>query len=81
MTFEVGDKVTWISSNTQKVGEVIAVVPAGKTPAEIGHPKAGGGGIQRDHETYVIRGQQIWKGQVQPRKALYWPYVSLISKA
>ncbi|MQB09564.1 hypothetical protein DXT96_06805 [Agrobacterium sp. ICMP 6402] len=54
--FSVGDKVEWVSSGVKKIGEIIAVVPAGKTPAEIGYPKAGGGGEARDHETYVARG-------------------------
>ena len=80
-TLTVGQKVKWTSSNTEKVGEVVAIVPAGKTPRDVGHPKAGGGGMARDHESYVIRGQQIWRGELQARKAWYWPVVSLIRTA
>lgn len=76
--FEIGQNVEWVSSNVKKVGEIIAVVPAGKRPRDVGHPKAGGGGDARNHDSYVIRGQQVWKGVIQPAKYWYWPVVSLI---
>lgn len=78
--FKVGDKVRWISSNTRKVGEIIAIVPKGKMPREIGYPKAGGGGWGRDHESYVVQGAAVpSRHQAKaPRKAHYWPVVSLL---
>lgn len=78
--FQIGDKVNWTSSNVLKVGEVAAIVPAGKRPGDVGHPKAGGGGNARDHQTYVVRGQTVHNGVVQPTKAWYWPRVSLLTK-
>lgn len=77
--FKLGDKVVWTSSNTRKVGEVTAVVPAGILPREVGKPKAGGGGWARDHETYVIRGRKLdGKNEPYGPKADYWPFVSLL---
>lgn len=77
--FSVGDKVEWVSSGVKKIGEIIAVVPAGKTPVEIGYPKAGGGGVARDHETYVAKGVKHDSKGAYGSKALYWPFVSLLS--
>ncbi|WP_223566896.1 hypothetical protein [Agrobacterium tumefaciens] len=77
--FKVGDKVEWISSGVKKVGVIVGVVPAGKTPAEIGYPKAGGGGDPRDHETYVAKGIKIDSKGPYGSRALYWPFVSLLS--
>ena len=76
--FNVGDKTQWVSSGVRKIGEVIAVVPAGKTPSDIGYPKAGGGGIARDHETYVIKGIKVDSKGPYGSRALYWPFVSLL---
>ena len=79
MKFEVGMNVTWISSNTRKRGVITDVVPAGRTPREIGKPKAGGGGMYRDHETYVVRGRKLTsRGEEYGPKADYWPLVSLL---
>ena len=79
MKFEVGTEVTWISSNTRKRGVITAIVPAGKTPADVGASRAGGGGGSRDHETYVVRGQKLnHKGEPYGPKADYWPLVSLL---
>lgn len=78
--FNVGDKVRWTSSGTTKFGHVVAIVPAGKTPGDVGYPKAGGGGGPRDHDSCIVRG---WPAPRRgdtgaPRKAWYWPVVSLI---
>lgn len=79
--FEVGQKVKWISSNVRKTGEITAVVPAGKVPSEIGKPKAGGGGLPRDHESYVVHGQKQDNRGPYGSKAEYWPFVSLLELA
>ena len=77
--FECGEAVYWKSSNTTKKGYVEAIVPAGKTPSEIGFPKAGGGGICRDHESYVLRGRKLnSRGAEYGSKGWYWPHVSLL---
>lgn len=77
---KIGTKVEWTSSNTKKIGEVTAIVPAGKTPAEIGKPKAGGGGDPRKFESYVVRGRKVdSKGVPFGPKADYWPLVSLLT--
>ena len=81
MTFAVGDTVTWISSGTWKRGVITDIVPAGKTPADIGRPKAGGGGGRRKHDSYVIHGRKVYGGIECGSKAYYWPVVSLIERA
>lgn len=79
--FKIGDKVRWISSNTYKQGIVEVVLPPRRTPLDVGYPKAGGGGLSRDHETYIVRGRKITnRGDEYGSKALYWPRVSLLEK-
>lgn len=73
-----GAVVRWISSNIYKQGVVEAVVPAGRTPADVGFPKAGGGGLARDHKSYIVRGRKFAGGKEYGSKALYWPHVSLL---
>jgi len=81
MTFKVGDKVRWTSSNTLKTGKVTHVVPAGKKPSLFGVFDAGGGGLPRDHETYIIRGKkQNSRGESYGSAANYWPLVSLLER-
>lgn len=78
--FQIGDQVVWVSSNTKKIGEVTAIVPAGKLPREVGKPKAGGGGMHRDHESYVVRGKKLnSKNAPYGHFADYWPFVSLLN--
>lgn len=78
--FKVGDKVEWTSSNVKKIGEIIAVVPADKTPVEVGYRKAGGGGLPRGHETYVIEGHRVnERGVKYGYRSLFWPVVRLLS--
>jgi len=76
---KIGDRVRWISSNTYKQGVIEAVVPARRLPSDVGFPKAGGGGLSRDHETYIVRGRKLTNTGVEygPR-AVYWPRLSLL---
>lgn len=79
MTFAVGDKVEWTSSNTRKVGEIVAVVPAGKIPSDVGFPKAGGGGIGRKQVSYIARGRKrTYRDEPYGSNAVYWPMTSLL---
>ncbi len=79
MTFQVGDKVKWTSSNTRKVGEVTHIVPAGRTPDDVGKPIAGTTGLPRKEVSYIVRGQKCdYRGNVEKKVANYWPRVSLL---
>jgi hypothetical protein len=79
MTFKVGDRVKWISSHTPKEGVVTHVVLPGQRPKHVGVFNAGGGGMSRDHDSYIVRGQKVdHRGEVQRRAANYWPIVSLL---
>lgn len=74
-TFKCGDIVVWRSSNTDKIGRVVAVIPAGNHPGDAGVSNAFGESRRRDHESYVIRGGETWpRGKVN----LYWPRASLL---
>lgn len=78
-TFAIGDRVKWNSSNTDKVGEIVAVVPAGQRPIDVGFAKAGGGGLSRDHTTYIVKGRKLdSRGDPRGSTAHYWPVVSLL---
>jgi hypothetical protein len=66
----LGRTVTWTSSNKQKCGEVVGIVPAGSLPSEIGFA-VGDTSRPRDHESYVVRADT----------KLYWPRVSLLNIA
>lgn len=77
---QVGDPVTWVSSNTRKVGHIVAIVPAGQKPKDVGFPKAGGEGMSRDHVSYVLKGQRHDGKKPIGSAALYWPHVSLIKR-
>lgn len=70
--FKVGDKVVWRSQAasvySNKTGEVIDVIPAGQ------RPKLPGCGMQRKHESYLIRATSDSTGRVRK----YWPIVSLL---
>lgn len=83
MGYQVNDVVRWNSSNTDKQGTVVAIVPAGQKPSDVGFPKAGGGGLPRDHETYVVKGKKLQHNTVGTipygSAAFYWPHVSLLS--
>ncbi|WP_159975797.1 MULTISPECIES: hypothetical protein [unclassified Novosphingobium] len=79
MSMKIGDKVRWTSSNTCKRGVIEAIVPAGSLPGDVGFPNAGGGGMSRDHETYIVRGRKLNSaGAEYGSKGVYWPRVSLL---
>jgi hypothetical protein len=71
---KVGDQVRWTSSNTAKEGVVIAIVPPGMMPKDIGYPKLGLWAGSRDHESYIVQGT----GKLATK--FYWPVVSLLNK-
>lgn len=74
MGFRVGQAVHWVSSLTRKEGVVVAVVPAGSVPRDVGYPQVGKESLSRAHESYVIKGGEPGK----KANSLYWPVVSLI---
>lgn len=51
----VGQTVTWTSSNLEKTGEIVAVVPAGQHPSTDLTPKVKEPGAPRDHDSYVVK--------------------------
>lgn len=89
MQFEAGDRVTWASQAsggwTEKTGEVVKVVPpkayseVGRIAEELGARSAFGGGMPRDHESYVVKVQPGKTGNAKP--VLYWPVVSKLRPA
>lgn len=87
---QIGDKVTWRSqaagSTTEKIGEIVVVVPAGKHPHEAmsvelkrqNLPRRYDG-WPRDHESYIVA---VKKGKTDKAlPVLYWPRVSGLKKA
>lgn len=67
----VGQTVTWTSSNLEKTGEIVAVVPAGQHPSTDLTPKVKEPGAPRDHDSYVVKANGKH----------YWQRVSLLSIA
>ena len=65
----VGQTVTWTSSNMEKTGEIVAVVPPGEHPSTDLTPKVKDPGAPRDHDSYVVKANGKH----------YWPRVSLLS--
>ena len=65
----IGETVTWTSSNLEKTGEIVAVVPAGQHPSTDLTPKVKEPGAPRDHDSYVVKANGKH----------YWPRVSLLS--
>ncbi len=88
-----GDVVAWSSQanggTTRKVGQVVAVIPAGAAGAarvrrEVNervtagtHRSAFGGGSARGHESYLV---EVVTGGPAAKKALYWPVVSRLER-
>ena len=77
--FAVGDTATWTSQAggyaKDKVGVVVAVVPAGQYPSREDFPslyRNAGVGMHRDHESYVVH----VKGA-----GVYWPRTRALSLA
>ena len=68
-TYAVGDRVKWRSqaagSWLEKLGTVIEVVPAKRTPTTIGHLGT------RNHESYVVEATVVLARKAKPQK--YWP--------
>lgn len=76
---EVGDRVRWVSSNTRKKGEIVAIVPPGSTPKAMGYRIDGG--FSRDHVSYVVKGRRTdSKDQPVGSATLYWPLTSLLQR-
>lgn len=65
----IGETVTWTSSNLEKTGEIVAVVPAGQHPSTDLTPKVKEPGAPRDHDSYVVKANGKH----------YWPRVTLLS--
>lgn len=79
MSYKVGDKCAFVTSNTRKVGEVVAVVPPGSVPSDVGFPRAGGGGSWRGAESYVVRARKKnYRGDFYGSVSVYWPPVSTL---
>lgn len=70
-TMQIGQTVTWTSSNLEKTGEIVAVVPAGERLSTDLTPKVKEPGAPRDHDSYVVKADGKH----------YWPRVSLLSIA
>ena len=68
-TMQIGQTVTWTSSNLEKTGEIVAVVPAGEHPSTDLTPKVKEPGAPRDHDSYVVKANGKH----------YWPRVSMLS--
>ena len=75
MSFKVNEPVRWISSKTKKEGVIIAIVPPGRLPRDVG-VEIGDTSLPRDRESYIVKG-----GVPGRRQALYWPLVSLLNAA
>lgn len=94
--FKIGDLVTWTSQAggyaAEKIGKVIAVVPAGKQPIDVGLTMRGAG-FSRKHESYVVEVSKPNRRKVSkeakaagitaypPTSKLYWPVVSILLPA
>ena len=80
--FKIGDKVSWTSSaggiSKTKTGEVVHIISSKKYPNfrmlndKYKSKDAYGGGIFRDHESYII----LVPHQRNGKPTLYWPRVS-----
>lgn len=74
-TFGSGERVTWTSQaggrETKKTGEIVAVVPVGKTPGSIDRERFKKFTTARQHESYIV----------DVDGELYWPVVSRLKAA
>lgn len=78
--FKHGDYVTWTSEAAgtvrTKLGIISEVLPAGV------RPNRADSGMQRDHESYLVRASVIDGSAAQLRRSTtYWPRVSKLSLA
>lgn len=84
MAFKLGDRVTWESSSngstTRKQGVIVLVVMPrtdprmGELARKLGATSNYGGGMRRNHESYVVSVVRGKDGSAKP--ALYWPNVN-----
>lgn len=74
--FKPQDAVRWTSSNAHKEGVIVAVVPPGRLPRDVGYDKLGDTSLPRNHESYIVKG-----GEPGRRPKFYWPMVSLLNRA
>jgi hypothetical protein len=78
---KIGDEVAWTSQAQgyakKKRGVIVAIVPPGKTPADVALPEGcavrGPGLLGRPEESYAVR--------VGTSKALFWPRVGHLKLA
>lgn len=88
MGFKKGDRVQWDKHKEIRSGEIVAVVPGGKSPAEfvnlaeLKKNKIKPLGLittldPRDHESYLVE-CFLEKRRV---RAIFWPDVSVLTKA
>lgn len=84
--FKVGDKVRWqsqsSSSMTEKVGEIVAVVPSNESlryfRTIIGkYRRLGVFGMSRNHESYLVA---VPSKTGRGKPVLYWPRVRHLRK-
>jgi hypothetical protein len=71
--FELGARVQWTSSSTDKSGTIVEIVPAGQRPTMVKEA-----GDARPHESYVVSGMVVGR---TGKPTNYWPVVSLLKPA
>lgn len=81
--FKVGDKVTWVSSYTKKLGTIIVALAPMQDPLKALEPLQQqafqyGGGQPRREESYLVHVPTA-SGRGQGR--IYWPRTSLMNLA
>lgn len=76
----IGDRVRWRSSNKDKAGEIVGIVPAGSSPSREGFAMTSEG-LSRNQVSYVVRGTHVdRKGVAIGKPTLFWPLTSLIER-
>lgn len=83
-SFKLGETVSWISQaqgcTRKKAGKVVEVVPPGEYPDRDRFRslyKGSGVGLSRNHESYVVKAQQVSGRQT---KKIYWPRVKNLTR-
>jgi len=79
--FDIGDMVQWSSCGTRKVGEVVAIVPAGESPPVLEELpcysfKGFGAGGPRKVTSYLIA-VTVKNSKI---RRLYWPSIIWLKK-
>lgn len=78
--FKIGDAVEWWSSFATKRGSIVATVPPGDVPNDVGM-KVDSAGTPRDHESYVVSAVIVANSNLGARigkRGVYWPRVSAL---